>query len=321
MKIKLLFAGMFLSSISAFTQMQISNSGFELWDNVGSSTEEPQNWSSNKTGTGNATTAGQTLFRESTIVHSGTYSARIKTTSVAGIFIVNGVMTTGRVEAPTMTASDGYNSTWQSDTLFNAPLTMRPDSLVFWAYYSPGSGDQARVEAVIHEAYDQRVPMSNDPNGSANVIAQCELNFGGTSSAWVRKAIKFDYTTYNNSDAAAYILVNFTSSKTPGSGSTSSTLYIDDVELIYVGSGTGIKENTNDTRAYYQDGNLFIRSLSPMTNARAFIFDMSGKMVESYGLQSNVTQQSFGVHLQSGIYTIVIQADNQNSSARFAVTR
>jgi plastocyanin len=233
--LKLVFVAGLIASLSGavYGQQQIPNSGFENWENVGSNTEEPLNWNSNKTGTGNATLPPKTISRESSIVHSGSYSARIKTESYFGT-PVNGVMTTGRVNAPTFTASDGYNDTRTDNNDFNCPLTDYPDSIVFWAHYTQGNGsDRARVAVTIHDNYNQRDPYANDPNGSQNVVANATLNFP-TTNGWQRISVPFDYASYTaNNKVPAYVLVNLTSSNVPGAGSTSSILYVDDLELIY----------------------------------------------------------------------------------------
>jgi hypothetical protein len=219
-------------SLTSIGQSQLINGGFETWDNPSAATAEPTQWNSNKTGLNFAPLGPQTCFREASIVHSGTYSARIKTGSYLGT-TVNGALTTGRVAAPSTNPSQGYNTTVTTDALYNTPLTDTPDTIVFWAYYTPGGGDLARVSAILHQNYAQRDPFINDPNGSTNVIAQAAQNFGTTSSAWKRFSIPFDYATFNNNNAPAFILVTFTSSYQPGSGSTSSTLYVDDVSLVY----------------------------------------------------------------------------------------
>ena len=52
MKKTLLLITALAGTLSGFAQTQIGNSDMELWENVGSSTEEPNNWNSFKTGTG-----------------------------------------------------------------------------------------------------------------------------------------------------------------------------------------------------------------------------------------------------------------------------
>ncbi|OFZ56568.1 MAG: hypothetical protein A3D92_14650 [Bacteroidetes bacterium RIFCSPHIGHO2_02_FULL_44_7] len=127
----ILLAGIFvLGSFSEiWCQQQPNNGGFENWDAVGSSNEEPTNWSGMMTGNlcgfcGLA--ASQRVFRDASVIHSGTYSARIQSTSYAGN-IVNGAITTGQVNAPSTTPSDGYNQTVQSNASFNHPFTSQPD--------------------------------------------------------------------------------------------------------------------------------------------------------------------------------------------------
>lgn len=310
-----------ICTIYASAQTQITNSGFELWNNVGQDTEEPQNWNSNKTGTGFAPSGPQTVFRESSIVHSGNYSARVKTGTYLSIFIVNGIMTTGRVSAPTTTATDGFNQTIQADTLFNAPLTAMPDSVVFWVRYAPGASDQGRIEAVIHTAYDQKVPMANDANTTANAVAQAVLNFGTTSGAWQRKSVAFNYSSFS-ATGPAYILVNFTSSNVPGTGSASSTMYVDDIELIYNTASNVSEVSKPAINAFYQDGNLFIRSTQTWSeNAVVIITDMSGKEVAKHSLQSGLLTATFGLPVPDGLYIVsLIEGDNVYSQ-RFFVGR
>lgn len=212
---------------------QFPNSGFETWDNVGDSDEEPTNWNSNKTGTGFASLGPQTIFRESSNIHSGSYSVRIRTSSYFGT-TVNGIFTNGQVNAPSLTPSEGYNSTIRSNAAFNTPMPYYPDSIVVWANYTAGNGsDLARIATSLHGDYDQKDPYSNDNNGSSNIVANATREFTSTNG-WQRVSIPFDYATYaSNGASPAYLLLSMTSSNIPGAGSTNSILYVDDVELIY----------------------------------------------------------------------------------------
>src|SRR5688572_30901614 len=86
-------------------QTAIPNGAFENWQNVGSNTEEPTNWSGNKTGGGNATLGPQTCFREGTNPHTGTYCLKLDNASFFGTPI-NATVTTGKIEAPTTNPVD-----------------------------------------------------------------------------------------------------------------------------------------------------------------------------------------------------------------------
>ena len=78
----------FAISLFSFGQTQITNSDFELWENIGATNEEPTSWNSNKTGTGLASSGPQTCFKDAT-AHSGTSCARVETKYYV-IAVVNG---------------------------------------------------------------------------------------------------------------------------------------------------------------------------------------------------------------------------------------
>ena len=225
----LLFALFSITSWANLSAQNIDNPSFETWDNVGQNSEEPVEWNGTKTGGGLAGLGPKTCWREATTVHSGTYSAKVQTVG-SPFGDVNGSVTCGKIQAPTATPADGYSETQTGGE--NFALAARPDSFVVWVNYTSVGGDQARAQAVLHENYAQRTPFTNDPNGSTNVIANAELNFGSTGG-WIRLSLPFDYATYNNADPAAFLLVTFTSSAIPGGGTAGSVLYIDDIELIY----------------------------------------------------------------------------------------
>lgn len=221
--------------VSAIAQQQPNNGGFENWDNVGSSSEEPTNWSGMMTGNlcgfcGLA--ASQRIFRDGSEVHGGTYSARIQSTSYAGN-IVNGAMTTGQINAPSTTPADGYNKTIQSNASFNHPFTSYPDSVVFWAKYNiTNNSDSARVSITLHASgYDVRDP--SDAGSAPYVVARAVKNFqtNGTGT-WKRISVPFNYASYP-ATTTAYMLATYTASKTAGSGSSSATLWVDDMQMIY----------------------------------------------------------------------------------------
>ena len=231
---KILLSTLFLGlTCYVLAQTPIPNGGMETWTNVGSNNEEPTEWNSLITGSLCGLCgfgAQQVCFRESGAanIHSGTYSAKIQTKTAVGNTI-NGVMTLGRVFAPSTTPSQGYNATVTTDPNFSEAIVSQPDSLVFWAKYVPVDGtDSARVSVYVHDAYNLRDPQ--DAASVSHVRSSAVKNFR-TGGNWVR--ISMPFTIVNSAVASQYILVSFTSSKTPGVGSNGTTLYIDDVELIY----------------------------------------------------------------------------------------
>lgn len=234
---------LFLSaSVLAFGQTQISNAGFENWDNVGSSNEEPTSFNSNKTGTGLASSGPQTCSR-ATSPHSGSYCVKVETKYFI-LAVVNGNVTSGVVEAPSTNKSEGFlSATAANNARMN--FTGRPDSLVGWYKYSQAtsgtgaSAEQGKVRVILHtgDYYDPETPVnSNHPNMSANKIGDALfVSPAANQSTWKRFSVPFNYASGN---APSYVMINITSSNNqltvaPGSGGTGSILYVDDLEMIY----------------------------------------------------------------------------------------
>lgn len=266
-------------------QIDVPNGGMETWTNVGASNEEPTEWNSLMTGNlcGLCSFgAQQCVFRESAAanIHSGTYSARIRTNVIFGN-PANGVLTLGQVTAPSTTASDGYNVTLQANAAFNHGINSQPDSIVFWAKYVPQDAtDSARVSVVVHDAYDVRDPQ--DAGSTPHVRSKAWKNFR-TGGAWVRMSVPFYIV--NSGISPVYVLATFTSGKTAGVGTANTTLYIDDVMLVYnptlttgtispllyyVSASQGASVSVPYTiTGTYGGGNIFTAQLSDATGSFA----------------------------------------------------
>jgi hypothetical protein len=216
-------------SLNLQAQQQLPNNGFENWQNVGSNDEEPTDWNSNKTGGGFASLGPQTCFREASGVYAGSYCVRLETGRVLGNE-VNGTITTGRLEAPNTNPNNGYAQTVRNDADFNHPFSGRPDSLVGYYKYTSVNGDGGAFQVILHGDADVRMP---DPNNSTSAFIVGEAAFDTPTAnvgSWTRFSVPF---VYNNTDTPQYVLAIFTSSSDPGSAERGSTLWIDEVELIY----------------------------------------------------------------------------------------
>ncbi|MCS6935706.1 MAG: PCMD domain-containing protein [Chitinophagales bacterium] len=227
--------GISVFAINCFllAQTNILNGNFESWQNVGSSTEEPTQWNSNKTGGGNAPTGPQTCFRESNNPHGGQFCARVQSGSILGI-VVNGSLTTGKVEAPSTNKAEGYIRTIANDPNYSMPFTGRPDSLIFWYRYTKQGNDYPRVEARLHvgNAYAPEAPVNNNhPDSTVNIIARAQWQGPASSiSSWTRVAVPFVYV---DNRTPQYILITTTSSGDQTGGTSGSTLWLDDFEVYY----------------------------------------------------------------------------------------
>ena len=221
-----------LVTLRSFAQTAIPNANFENWDNASSPNAEPTGWNSNKTGTGNASSGPQTCFRSAT-AHSGNYSAKVESAFYI-ITVVNGSLTTGQVEAPSFTKTDGYISSRPGNNGYISTFTGRPDSLMFWYQYTSVSSDYASVEARLHvdSAFAPEAATSYHPACGQNIIARA-LWQGPTSSVgtWTKVSIPF---TYVDGRTPQYILITATSSGNQNGGSSGSILLLDDFLAYYI---------------------------------------------------------------------------------------
>lgn len=266
---------------SAFAQTQLPNTGFENWQNVGSSTEEPTNWNSNKTGGGFANLGPQTCYRESSGVYAGTYCLRVETKNYFGT-PVNGTATTGKIQAPTTNPNDGYIQTLRSDANFYTAFIGRPDSLVGYYKYTQAGSDRAKIEITLHGDYDVRNPA--DAGSTPYIIGTASfLGTQGNVSSWTRFSVPFNYV---NGSTPNYVLAIATASSATGSAASGSKLWVDELQVVYnptiavgsltpsspyyVSNSTGASVSVAYTVAgTYNAGNTFTLQLSDASGSFA----------------------------------------------------
>lgn len=236
-------------SLAAIAQTAVPNGEYENWQNVGQSTEEPTNWNSNKTGGGFATSGPQTCFRDTSTLNGGSYCMKIKTGSYFGI-VVNGSGTTGKVEAPSTSKSEGYIHTIAGDPNYSSAFTGRPDSIVFWYRYTKAGSDYPKIETRLHmgNAYAPETPVNgNHPDSTVNIIARALWNGpANTVAGWTRISVPF---TYVDARTPQYILVTMTSTGDQNGGTSGSTLWVDGMTAIY--NPTLTTSTTVSTGPYY----------------------------------------------------------------------
>ena len=288
------------------------NAGFEEnWHTVGKGVE-PDYWHSFNSGTGTfaGSAANNTQLTESNDVHSGatgTKSALLQTRVVFGVK-ANGNLTNGQINAGAISASDGtknYNFSDPNNTGFNTAFVGNPDSLVFWAKYIPASGDNetiARTHATITTNAYYKDPESGGSYDNVKV-AEATIEYGATENTWKRLGTSFEYSKVD-ANQAAYVLINFTTNRTPGGGNASSSnpdkLYLDDIEIIYNHSLTSLTMNgsavhfTNghaNTTAEFSDSDYTFLATTNGKAAKSFIgFDAEHNQVLVYVVADSYSQ-------------------------------
>ena len=238
--------GLCLGCLSCLAQYgtQFENRGFENWANFESNnndTYEPIHWHSGKSATGDYANMLSKQIEPSSQTRpgsSGSKSIRIWPKSVV-ITTANGNLTNGRMNAGSMTTTgaNNYNYTQRDDSRFNTPITTVPDSLTVWVCFrSNSSSYEAQVRAAIHGDADFKFVANGTMDPADKLVAIATENFNRTSTSggsyvWRRLSIPFSQSGPCNDPR--YILFTVTTNKTPGQGSSSDDLFVDDVLLIY----------------------------------------------------------------------------------------
>jgi hypothetical protein len=264
------------SAYYAHCQTIVPNGDFETWQNVGTSNEEPTSWNGNKTGTGFSNLGPQTCFRESSNPHTGIYCLKLENGSFFGTS-VNATATTGQIHAPTTNPLEGFISTVTSLADFNAPFTGRPDSLVGWFKFTQGASDIGRVSAYLHDNYDYEEP---DQGGSAsNLIASAVYDVpSGNTTNWTRFSVPFSYVTGSMGNSTpTHILLIATASNIAGSASSSTILWVDDLEAIYCTPSTSTlnviecNSYTSPSGNVWTVSNTYLDTISNVANCDSII--------------------------------------------------
>ena len=295
---KVTIASFLFTSFSFFAQ-QIGNSNMESWDNFGQASEEPTNWNSFKTAQGSFVSFGSQQLEQSTSIRSGAtgqYCARIWSKSTLGI-VANGNMTLGKINMGSTTPDNpnNYNISLTADPNFSEALTSSPDSLVFWVKYTAANAnDSARVHAILHDTHDLRDPL--DANSIPHIVARAERNYGKTNGSWARISVPFNYVVGSPALGPSFILITFTTNKTPGGGSNNDEVLIDDIELIY-NSSVSISENKSES--FYVNYNV-------SSGLEIFSKETNINVVDSRGvtIKNGKPDELKGMILKSGLYFV-----------------
>lgn len=245
---------------------QIENSGFENFHTATYvdgknkyTSDEPNAWHSFNSGIATGTASYLTKYalqNGNTSVSddvrpgsTGTKSVAIKSSIVMGFQSANGTMTTGRLQAGSITATDAANCSFldmsSTDTdgngdPFYTVLNGRPDALSVWVKYKQGQVNEqypyATVSAVITDGTRYQDP---EDKAYTNVVAKAQdKTIESKGFEWQNLVIPFDYTSYASNDAQAKaLLVTISTNAQPGVGSSDAEnpdmIIVDDISLVY----------------------------------------------------------------------------------------
>ena len=284
---------------------QLDNNDFENWENVGSSTEEPIEWSSTKTSDNPSLNgfAPQVLYRTSD-AHSGTYAAKLVNKNVTLVNVVaNGLLTNGRVHSST-NPENAYVFTDVNDNDWNQEFTHNPDSLTGWYKYSPQSNDIGEITVLIHSGATE-IPTSN----TSNWVAIAEKRFTSTVNSWTRFSVPFYY--FNTIHIPQYILC-VASAGDSTLAIANSELKLDDLQLIYNTTSNEVS-NENDIKIIHYNNYIKVLYLSSKSSDYS-IYNITGKLMSI----SRVSKDNNLIPIENlipGIY--ILKLNNNGNSVNF----
>lgn len=237
----IIFAG--LMAVTANAQYEVRNGGFEEWEAV-TKGEEPLNWSSFLTASGSMSSmvAKEQLFKATEVRpgSAGQYSAKITAATVFGV-VAQGNMTSGCINAGSTdatNASGNYNYTNEENEGQCMVFTGRPDAVRVWVNLYAGNADYptGNVSVFLHEKGYYQDPNTANRDKLARMVAHAKATPASSGSAeyseegWQELIIPFEYASTSR---PYYMLASFSTNSTPGKGSASDWMYIDDMEVLY----------------------------------------------------------------------------------------
>lgn len=266
---------------------QIKNSGFENFHTATASSatsDEPNNWHSFMSCTGML--AGIVSSVPHTFISddvrpgtTGTKSVLIKSGLALGSIVANGTLTTGRLKAGGFSATSTDNNAFLDITStevdangdpFYALINGKPDSLAVWVKFKQETPVEehpyATITAVITDGSYYQEPVDKDYTDII-VGRAADTKIASNGFAWQKLVMPFDYSAYTEKDPKA-ILVTISTNADPGEGTGADSLLVDDFELIYNGTATGISVKGNAVENFApatSDYTLSIKGIGEIT--------------------------------------------------------
>ena len=238
MKKLLLTCALACATLAAGAQgiYQFADPGFEgEWR----SSEEPGNgWNSFPSAGGSMASLGKGSSPKPSKVegHNSSVAVKLYSNSIFGVK-ANGNLTTGKINMGNMTPANSanYNYTDRSSSDNSLRFAGRPDAVSFYAKFTPGAGNQARGQFILHDDCDYRDPEISDQSG--NRVGKASVLIDACTD-WTKYEGAFTYDK-NSTPEVQYLLGSFTTNPTPG-GSKGDELIIDDIHFIYYSTLRGV---------------------------------------------------------------------------------
>lgn len=291
----LLVVFLFLCCFTVKAQVPLPNPSFENWSVTSGNTKDlPESWESvNSTVPGwQANLLSQTVFRETSNPHTGTYCAHTKTANppIPTYPKVNGLIATGIPNSATNGIDGGI------------PYTLRPDSFVGYYRATPVGADHATFEFCLRNA------AGTDTVGIARFDAP-----NATIGSWTRFSAPIVYRNANTPVQATALL----SSSNGLQAVTGSEMWVDDIELVFNPTGIVPVSATVNFAAINISNSYLNIQLNANLKANIQIVDMAGRIIynEIITGAAPIDISCFS----AGIYTYVLYCENEKQTGKISV--
>ena len=287
---------------------QLPNSDLEAWTG---SNGEPDRWHGFKTATGMWAWAAPAQLGQSEDVHEGStgnYSAVITAKDAFGT-IANGTMTSGRLNAGSTSATSTSNNASTSEDYgedFYMPIDAKPDQFKVWLKFEPqNTNNKANVSVKTFDGTYYQEPIDKTYTNLSGSIVGGEI----AACGWTQFTFPFDYDSYaaNNADTKA-IFVTVSTNANPGQGSNNDMVYIDDMELVYLGSMSDLRYKGETINGWNPAVTTYSMELQGEPNLDDFTATIEGA---SAVLTKSMEQNADGSYR---IAISVVSADLQNAA-------
>ncbi len=280
----ILFSLIFAGAASSFAQQQVTNSSFDTWGNYGPlapQIEDPTGWVSFNVL--NAYTQTPISVTKASPSHTGAFAAKIRTVVVTpsqpNVPDTVGVLVTGVIILQPLPPTIKYGTSF----------TYRPGSMSFYATYAPMPGDTGFAWVLI--------TRKNPNTQMRDTIGSGFLPINATAN-YTQFNVPITYVgAWAMPDSA---IVYFSSSKLVHP-KDSSVLVVDDVSF-------GVP-NTIEESAVYAKAPAFPNPANNVVNintdknaASINVYDVTGRMVGTFGAENKKTTQISTSAFDQGIY-------------------
>lgn len=192
-----------------------------------------------------------------------------------------------------------YTDTKEDD--FNQKFIGLPDAMFVWVkYHSTNKDFRAKVSTVLHtNGYyqDPRKTTDTDCQNREVAIAQ-DVTVDPSITGWQDLTIPFVYSKKDGT-RPSYALVSFSTNATPGKGTGSDYMLIDDLEFIYYHALTDLKYNGTTLTGFKE--NVTSYDLSDE------VYDASKVSFTKKGVAATVEQK---YDEKTGVLTITVKGDD-----------